>query len=128
MAFVITRLCRDCKDSSCAKVCPADCILEHVPQSGASDLPNQLFIDPDDRIDCNACVPECPWEAIYPDADVPTAFGPDVALNAIVRKRRDEFRQPEVLEKRVPTAAEVLENQEHWGLWTDGSKALSSAK
>lgn len=128
MAFVITRLCRDCKDLSCTKVCPADCILEHAPRSGASDLPNQLFIDPDDCIDCNACVPECPWEAIYPDVDVPTAFAPDVALNAIVRQRRDEFRQPEVLENRLPTAAEVLENQERWGLGTDGSKGLSSAK
>ena len=127
MAFVITRLCRDCKDLSCAKVCPADCILEHALPSGASDLPNQLFIDPDDCIDCNACVPECPWEAIYPDVDVPSAFAPDVALNAIVRQRRNEFREPEVVDKRLPTAGEVLENQERWGLWNNGPRPSTSS-
>jgi ferredoxin len=88
VAYVVTRLCRDCKDLSCVKVCPTSCILEHVPASGASDLPNQLFIDPDDCIDCNACVPECPWEAIYAEADVPPKLQPDVALNALVRERR----------------------------------------
>ena len=126
MAFVITRLCRDCKDMSCIEVCPTDCILEHVAPPGAADLPNQLFIDPDDCINCNACVPECPWEAIYPEADVPAAFEPDVALNAIVRERRSEFRLPEVVEKKFPSAAEVHENQERWGLWGEGSKGLGS--
>jgi ferredoxin len=30
-----------------------------------------LVIDPDDCIDCNACVPECPVDAIYPEEEVP---------------------------------------------------------
>jgi len=122
MAFVVTRLCRDCKDFGCLEVCPCDCILEHAPPAGASHLPNQLYIDPDECIDCAACVPECPWEAIYPDTDVPAAFEPDVALNALVRERRDEFRPPEVREKTLPTAAEVLENRERWVIGADGSK------
>lgn len=116
MAFVVTRLCRDCKDLSCLSVCPTSCILEHRPASGASELPNQLFIDPDDCIDCNMCVPECPWEAIYPEAEVPSAFEPDVALNALVRSRREEFREPEHVANSTPSAAAVLANKQRWGL------------
>ena len=116
MAYVVTRLCRDCKDMGCVSICPKDCILEHRPATGASDLPNQLFIDPEECIDCNACVAECPWEAIYSDGDVPDAFRPDVALNALVRERRDEFRLPEVTPKPPPSGDEVDANKERWGL------------
>lgn len=116
MAYVVTRLCRDCKDFSCLKVCPKDCILEHRPSNGESDLPNQLFIDPDECIDCGACVPECPWEAIYEEDDVPDPFRPDVALNALVRGRRDEFRVPEIVKTPVPTPDAVRANLERWGL------------
>ena len=116
MTFVITRLCRDCKDMGCVSICPKDCILEHRPSSGQSDLPNQLFIDPEECIDCNACVAECPWEAIFPDADVPTEFAPDVALNAIVRSRREEFRTPEVTPRPSPDIEALRENRRRWGL------------
>jgi len=116
MAYVITRLCRDCKDMGCVSVCPKDCILEHRPASGTSDLPNQLFIDPDECIDCNACVPECPWEAIYADAEVPAEFEPDVALNDIVRERRDEFRVPEPTAAKSVDVEAVRENKRRWGL------------
>jgi ferredoxin len=116
VAYVVTRLCRDCKDLSCVTICPKDCILEHRPSSGSSDLPNQLFIDPDECIDCNACVSECPWEAISHEADVPDAFRPDVALNALVRERRDEFRIPEVTPKPIPSTEDVARNKERWGL------------
>ena len=92
MAYVITRLCRDCIDSACVEVCPEpDCIVEHRPADGASALPNQLFINPDQCIDCGACEPECPWEAIAPEDDVPRAFVADIALNAIAAARPAEF-------------------------------------
>jgi ferredoxin len=116
MAYVITRLCRDCKDMGCVRICPKDCILEHRPASGASDLPNQLFIDPEECIDCNACLPECPWEAIYPDSEVPAELAPDVALNALVRERRDEFREPELVEAAAPDPDAVRENKRRWGV------------
>jgi len=116
MAYVITRLCRDCKDMGCVSICPADCILEHSPASAASTLPNQLFIDPDECIDCHACVAECPWEAIYPDADVPAELEPDVTLNAIIRTRRHEFRPPEIHPAPTPDADAVRENKNRWGL------------
>jgi ferredoxin len=116
VAYVVTRLCRECKDLSCVAICPKDCILEHRPATGSSDLPNQVFIDPEECIDCNACVSECPWEAIYPDADVPIAFRADVPLNALVRERRDEFRVPDITIKHVPSSGEVEANKERWGL------------
>lgn len=90
--------------------------MEHRPSNGESDLPNQLFIDPDECIDCGACVPECPWEAIYEEDDVPDPFRPDVALNALVRGRRDEFRVPEIVKTPVPTPDAVRANLERWGL------------
>ena len=116
MAYVITRLCRDCKDLSCVSACPCDCIVEHRPASGASDLPNQLFIDPEECIDCNACMPECPWEAIFPDVDVPDALVPDVALNALVRERRSEFQVPVVERHEFPSPTAIEENRERWGV------------
>ena len=33
-----------------------------------------LLIDPDECIDCNACVPECPWEAIFEEEMVPSTL------------------------------------------------------
>ena len=41
-----------------------------------------LYIDPVDCIHCDACMPECPVEAIFPDVDVPTAWHEFIALNA----------------------------------------------
>jgi ferredoxin len=33
-----------------------------------------MYIDPDTCIDCGACVPECPFAAIFPEDEVPTAY------------------------------------------------------
>jgi len=32
------------------------------------------YIDPDTCIDCGACVPECPYEAIFPEDEVPSDY------------------------------------------------------
>lgn len=115
MAYVITRLCRDCVDGSCIAVCPEpECIVEHKPPPGSPALPNQLFINPDQCIDCGACQPECPWEAIFPEDDVPAAFGADIALNAISGMRPEEFSQASERESRTPTADEVEANRRRW--------------
>lgn len=62
MAYVITDACTDVKDKSCIKECPVDCIYEGE---------NQMFINPDDCIDCGACEPVCPVNAIYYQKDLP---------------------------------------------------------
>jgi NAD-dependent dihydropyrimidine dehydrogenase PreA subunit len=45
------------KDRSCVDVCPVDCIYEGE---------DQLYIHPDECIDCGACVPEWPLDALVP--------------------------------------------------------------
>lgn len=62
MAFVVIDNCIKCKYTDCVEVCPVDCFREG---------PNMLVIDPDECIDCNLCVPECPVDAIYAEDDLP---------------------------------------------------------
>jgi ferredoxin len=73
MAYVVTEPCVNCKYTDCVVVCPMDCFYGDE---------KQLYIDPDDCIDCEACVPECPVEAIYHDTNVPTKWIEYVTLNA----------------------------------------------
>jgi ferredoxin len=113
MAYVITKLCLDCKDLSCTLVCPVDCIYEY--QGDDESIPKEmLLIDPDECIDCNACVPECPWEAIFEEEMVPDVFKDDTELNArIVGKERDVPKKPD--DMKVPTPEEIKANKEKWG-------------
>ncbi len=114
MAWVITRLCRDCVDMSCVEVCPVDCIYQN---QGGGDFPNQLYIDPEECINCGVCEPECPWEAIFEDEQVPDAFGEDVALNAQVSSNKESFEVPEVAgDNEKPSADQIAENKSKWGL------------
>ena len=41
-----------------------------------------LYIHPDECIDCEACVPECPVEAIFHEDDVPDEWKEYIELNA----------------------------------------------
>lgn len=68
MTHVITSLCL--RDSGCQTVCPVECIAPGKPES---DWP-LYYIDPDTCIDCGACVPECPFAAIFPEDEVPSAY------------------------------------------------------
>jgi ferredoxin len=92
MIYVISRLCRDCVDGACALVCPVpECIVEHRPAGRPSELPNQLFINPDQCIGCAACEPACPWDAIFPEDRLPAAFSADAALNERSAARPEEY-------------------------------------
>ncbi|MBO2519137.1 MULTISPECIES: indolepyruvate ferredoxin oxidoreductase subunit alpha [Limnochorda] len=73
MAFVITEPCIDVKDAACVEVCPVDCIHEG---------PDQYYIDPEECIDCGACEPECPVEAIFPEDEVPEEWAHFIEKNA----------------------------------------------
>ncbi|MGA1465343.1 MAG: ferredoxin [Bacteroidetes bacterium] len=72
MAYVVTEPCVNCKYTNCAAVCPVDAFREG---------PNFLAIDPLECIDCDACVSECPVEAIYPDDEVPEKWEHYIELN-----------------------------------------------
>ena len=114
MAWVITRLCRDCVDMSCVEVCPVDCIYEYKGDDRET-FPNQLFIDPEECINCGVCEPECPWEAIFEDKQVPEIFQADIDLNAKIVDAKDQFEVSEVTEKPKPTPEQVEENKKKWG-------------
>lgn len=65
MTHLIAEACIDCIHRSCIKECPVDCIYE-----GA----RALYIQPDECIDCSACVPACPEDAIYHEEDLPESL------------------------------------------------------
>jgi ferredoxin len=114
MAWVITKLCQDCVDESCVEVCPVDCIYEYKGDD-RSTFPNQLYIDPEECINCGVCEPECPWEAIFEDEQVPEIFQSDIDANAKIVDFKDKFEVPEVTEKPKPTPEQVAENTKKWG-------------
>jgi len=77
VTYTICEPCIGTKDTACVDVCPVDCI--HEAEDGSSI---QLFIDPDVCIDCGACVPACPVEAILPEDEVPEKWQSYTPLNA----------------------------------------------
>lgn len=115
MPWVITRLCIDCLDTACVSVCPVDCIYEPL-EPDKDGFPNQLYINPNECIDCGACEPECPWQAIYEEPAVPELFHSDIALNAQTGEVPTRFRVKEFQEKPTPTPEEVAQNKRKWGL------------
>ena len=56
-----------------------------------------LYIDPDDCIDCDACLPECPVAAIFPDWRVPDEWKDFIALNAEMAAK-----SPPIFERKEP--------------------------
>ncbi len=80
MTFIICEPCIGVKDTACVDSCPVDCIH---PRSDEPDFEphEQLYIDPEECIDCGACVPECPVEAIFPEAEVPGKWSDYVGIN-----------------------------------------------
>ena len=81
MAYVIAEPCIGIKDTACVDVCPVDCIH---PRKDETDFPSetQLYINPDECIDCGACVPVCPVTAIFALDDLPEKWAGFAAANA----------------------------------------------
>ena len=75
MTYVIAEPCIDVKDKACVEVCPVDCI-----HGGDDD--KQLFINPQECIDCGACEPECPVEAIFEESALPAEWKEFTEINA----------------------------------------------
>ena len=114
MTWVITRLCRDCVDQACVEVCPVDCIYAYDGED-AKKFPNQLYIDPEECINCGVCEPECPWEAIFEDEQVPEVFTDDTPLNARIVDVSDVRGVPEHEDKPTPSPEQIAENKTKWG-------------
>ena len=88
MAYYITETCIDVKDKACVEVCPVDCIH---PIDGDGEL--MLYIDPDECIDCGACEPECPVEAIFAEEDVPEDQDRFVEINTKYFELRNDAEE-----------------------------------
>ncbi len=92
MPFIIAEPCKGTCDTSCVEVCPVDCIRGPIEVDEIKDLQANgetarledimLYIDPDICIDCGACEPECPVEAIFEEDDTPAKWEKYIALNA----------------------------------------------
>lgn len=91
MSFIIGNKCVDCIDTSCASVCPVDCIHgpidingsgSEIEKMGREAFPGgQLYINPDECINCGACVPECPVDAIFSDELDAISMGDEVSVH-----------------------------------------------
>lgn len=101
MSYIIGKACIDCVDGSCRTVCPMDCIHGPIHSDGMGKeldylkdtdelkkLNNpQLYINPIECIDCGACVPECPVDAIYSSENEAIQMGDEIS----VKKNYDFF-------------------------------------
>lgn len=73
MTYVVAEPCVKCRYTDCAMVCPVDAF--HLDD-------DMLVIHPETCIDCDACVPECPVEAIFPEDKVPSEWAHFTQMNA----------------------------------------------
>ena len=87
MAYVITEPCIGTKDSACVDVCPVDCIHPRKDEP-AFESAKMLNIHPDECIDCGACVPACPVEAIFALDEVPEKWKSYISENADYFKKK----------------------------------------
>ncbi len=87
MTYVVVELCVDCKYTDCAAVCPVEAFHE---------LTDRLYINADTCIDCDACVPECPVEAIFADTNVPENYAHWTQINI------DEAPKYPIISQKIP--------------------------
>ncbi|MFF6815602.1 ferredoxin [Streptomyces sp. NPDC012403] len=73
MTYVIAQPCVDIKDRACVTECPVDCIYEGS---------RTLYINPEECVDCHACEPVCPVEAIFHEDDLPPHWAHYLVIDA----------------------------------------------
>lgn len=86
MTTIVTENCRRCRFTDCVEVCPVGCF------HGDDEM---LYIDPEVCIDCSACIPTCPVEAIYEDP-IPEEYKEWIEIN----------------EERAPSLPVILDKQD----------------
>jgi len=111
MPHVITSLCL--RDGGCHSVCPVECIVPGKPE----DQWPWYYIDAETCIDCGACVPECPFAAIFPEDEVPGAYK---------AKGGEHLSQP----VGTPGFAEVYDGSNHNGeaVHLEGTRTLAAGE
>ena len=86
MAFVIAEPCTDVMDQACVRACPVACIHFEAGKD------RKLYIDPNECIDCGACVPVCPVNAIYADYELPTPWRTYADIDALWFRDKEAAR------------------------------------
>jgi NAD-dependent dihydropyrimidine dehydrogenase PreA subunit len=86
MPFVIAEPCIDVQDQACVSVCPVVCIHCDAGKD------RKLYIDPHECIDCGACEPVCPVEAIYAAFDLPSPWAKYEDIDALWYRDQDAAR------------------------------------
>ncbi len=82
MTYIIAEPCVDTCDTACVEVCPVDCIHpDEGWEKGDDPAGHMLYIDPEECIDCGACEPECPVEAIFEEDAVPDEWNKYIKIN-----------------------------------------------
>jgi NAD-dependent dihydropyrimidine dehydrogenase PreA subunit len=81
MPYVIAEPCIGVKDTACIDACPVDVIHPRPDEPGFAAA-SQLYIHPEDCIDCGACVPVCPVSAIFVCEDLPEKWAHFTQINA----------------------------------------------
>lgn len=76
MAYIITDACIDEASQECVGVCPVDCIRYEDGKD------RKLYIDPSECIDCGACQPVCPHDAIFEESKLPAHLQEFAELDA----------------------------------------------
>jgi ferredoxin len=101
--YVVGEPCVNCKYGDCVDACPVDCFYQ------AADT---LYINPAECIECDACRPECPVDAIFiadEDPGYDESSARHVASYYVWKNATFDFSE----ETRVATKEEV-EQGEHW--------------
>ena len=81
MPYVIAEPCIGVKDTACVDACPVDVIHPRKDEVDYAAI-EQLYIFPNDCIDCHCCVPVCPVSAIYAAEDLPEKWAHFAKINA----------------------------------------------
>ena len=81
VAYIICEPCIGTKDTACVDVCPVDCIHPRKDEA-AFETAEMLYIHPDECIDCGACVPACPVEAIFALDETPEKWKHFIPVNS----------------------------------------------
>ena len=81
MTYIVGSPCIETKDTACVDACPVDCIHPKKDEEGFEEA-KMLYIHPEECIDCGACEPECPVEAIFAEEDLPEEWNKYIEINA----------------------------------------------
>ena len=94
MPFIVTDNCVRCRFTDCVEVCPVDCFYADK---------DMLYIHPDECIECGACEPACPVQAIFDIEEAPADQLHWEAINAKRVEDGDTYNITET-EDPLPTA------------------------